>query len=459
MPYWIIAGLFAVVFAFHTPHSPTPNTVDYYATGAPVTLWGVVADEPDLRPLQTKYTVAVHTLKNETGNTVADLTGKTLITDQLRLQQFTIGDPVQISGVLEVPGVIEDFSYKNYLARFGIHSVIYYASIEQDTNRVPSLTLLQAIRRGLFATKFLLEQKLNQLYGEPHASFMAGLLTGSRRGIPEELLNAFNTTGLTHIIAISGYNISIVIALISSALFFVPLRLRLIPASIAVIAFTVFVGASAAVCRAAIMGILGMLALQFGRQKHTRLAVLWTGLAMTAWNPNMLMHDVGFQLSFLSVIGIIELQPLLSRLTEKLPRTLAIAESVEMTIAAQLATAPLIAYTFGRISIVSVLCNLLVAPAIPIAMLVGCVSLLASMLNQSLGMFTALFGQIILEWIVQVATLGATIPLASLSVSASLTSVLLYYVCLIIAIWWYTKRTSTKYTNTLPSPQKATEPS
>lgn len=236
---------------------------------------------------------------------------------------------------------------------------------------------------------------------------MAGLLTGSRRGIPDDVMESFNATGLTHIIAISGYNISIVIALIMGLLIWLPQRIRFYPAVIAIIIFTIFVGASAAVVRAAIMGILGLIALQCGRETSTRLMIAWTGAVMIAWNPKILLYDAGFQLSFLAVIGISELSPLLDRFLYRLPRTFAIKESVQMTLAAQIATAPLILFLFRRLSLVAPLTNLLVAPVIPLAMLLGACATLLSYVNYPLGQLIAYGAWAHLEWIMQVASVFA----------------------------------------------------
>ena len=247
---------------------------------------------------------------------------------------------------------------------------------------------------------------------------MAGLLTGSRRGIPKELMEDFHRTGLTHIIAISGYNITIVIAFIASLLFFIPPHIRFLPISIAIITFTIFVGASAAVVRAAIMGILGLLALQTGRLKSTRLLILWTALLMTTWNPKILYYDAGFQLSFLAVIGITEFSPLLDRLLKNVPRAFAIRESLQMTIAAQIATAPLIVLLFGRLSLIAPLTNVLVAPVIPLAMLLGTLAVCVSTVSFPLGQLIAYLAWACLEWIILIARMGAALPLASIPLNS-----------------------------------------
>jgi competence protein ComEC len=259
----------------------------------------------------------------------------------------------------------------------------------------------------------------------------------------------FNTTGLTHIIAISGYNITIVITMISGALFWLPLRWRFIPAASAIIVFTLFVGASAAVVRASIMGILGILALHVGRVNHVRLTILWALFAMLAWNPKFLWYDAGFQLSFLAVLGLTECAPLLDRWFKCVPAVLGMREALQMTISAQITAVPLIVLLFGRLSLIAPVANLLVAPAIPPAMLFGFLGTVLSTICFPLGQLFAFIGWGFMQWIVLVATALAHIPFASVDVPAiGTTCVVLYYTALVTIV---ARRRLTTYIHTLYS--------
>jgi competence protein ComEC len=401
-----------------------------HANGETVTLTGWVDEEPDRRPLQTKYTVRVHLLTNGSGATAA-VHGRVLATDHRQWPEFSYGDPVHIRGLLERPGAIETFRYDNYLSLSDIYAVMYRASI-QRAEGVKSGNALFAI---LFHTKQQFEAQINRLYPEPHASFMAGILTGSRKGIPDAVLEDFNTTGLTHIIAISGYNITIVVSVVSAALFWVPLRWRLVPSMVAIIAFTLFVGASAAVVRSAIMGILGVCALTLGRQYHVRLAILWAAFGMLCWNLKFLWYDAGFQLSFLAVIGLTELSPLLNRIFARVPAVLGLREGLQMTCAAQVFAVPLIVLLFGRLSLIAPIANVLVAPFIPLAMLFGFLGTIVSTVAFVPGQIIAYLGWGCLEWILQVSQLLARIPFASIHTPIINTwGIVLYYTLLLIGI-------------------------
>ncbi len=430
----IVLGIaFSLLRISHTTHISTSDSIESFAVErnkagdwpdvAEVTLRGIIVDEPDRRPLKTKYTIAVETPHAAS----LQKNNKILVTDHAMWPQHEYGDDVLVTGILEKPGQIEAFHYDRYLSRYGIYAVMYRATVE---------TLSSGHGHRFFAFLYSLkrrfEAKLNRLYPEPHASFMAGLLTGSRRGIPEHLLKDFQATGLTHIIAISGYNISIVIAVISGFLFFVPIRWRIFPALGAIVFFTFFVGASPSVVRAAIMGGLGLFALQVGRQKHSLIAILVTAMLMTAWNPKILWYDAGFQLSFLSVLGLTYLAPLLDRFFRHVPSTLGLRESLQMTVSAQLAAVPLIIILFGQFSLVAPIANVIAAPFIPLAMLFGFLGTCAGFFSEPLGLLIAYPGWGALEVIIMATEYLSDFRYASVS-TASVSHVWVwgYYVLLV----------------------------
>jgi len=415
-----------------TTHGPTALSIDTYATEQIVEVRGRIVAEPDRRPMQTKYTVETEEIRLPSGTIIFPVHGKILATDASGWPEYSYGDAVVVRGTLEKPGEIELFSYDRYLSRFGVYAVIYRASLEKTpVSNILDPSLPVRINSTLFAVKRVFESQINRLYAEPHASFMAGLLTGSRRGIPEHLMDVFNTTGLTHIIAISGYNITIVIAVIAGMLFWLPLKIRFFPAVAAIAAFTLFVGASAAVVRASIMGILGLLALQTGRQSEVRLAVLWTLFLMLLWNPKELWYDAGFQLSFLAVLGLTEIAPHLDPIFKHIPKTLGMREALQMTVAAQLSAVPLILFLFGRLSLIAPIANLLVAPFIPFAMLFGFCGTVASFFWFPLGQLIGFIGWGCLEWIIFAAESLANLPLASIEPGRiSTLAIVIYYLVL-----------------------------
>lgn len=285
-------------------------------------------------------------------------------------QDFYYGDTVQLDGVLDRPSDdIEGFDYAAYLARYRVWLTMNRAGVTLLARGPPS------IRGSLYSFKGWMEQRLNKLYMEPEASFVAGLLLGSRKGMPAELSLAFQRVGLTHIVAISGYNISLIIAGIFLAFSFLSLKKRVVVTSIAIVLFVVLVGASAAVVRAGIMGTLTLWALFSGRKSQVFFGLLWSAVIMVLFNPYILLYDAGFQLSFASTMGLLVFVPMLENLIPKAEKINVLREAFVLTMAAQIATVPLILLHFGRLSWVSPIANVLAAPFLAPAMFFGALSI------------------------------------------------------------------------------------
>lgn len=242
----------------------------------------------------------------------------------------------------------------------------------------PLLVQLAGIRANFI-------DRIALLLPEPQASFLAGLLTGERSGLPEDVAADMRSTGLTHILAVSGSNITLVLVVLDHLFFFVPRTWRTAPLAAGVVLFTLFCGAEASVVRACIMGILQLIALHAGRPSQSRLLIGWTFAGMLLWDPAQLADDAGFQLSFLAVIGLCEFQPLFQAMLRRVPRTLGLQEALVTTLAAQTTAGVWSAYVFGTLPLHAPLLNALVAPFIPVAMLTGAAAVLGGLVSDALG--------------------------------------------------------------------------
>ena len=318
--------------------------------------------------------------------------------------QYSYGDELKIRGKLRQAGQIEDFDYGEYLARYEIYGVMYNASIEMVENDPPNPLFALIFRFKHYALSLI-----NKLLPEPHASFLAGVLLGDRKGIPEELMTAFNRTGVTHIIAVSGYNITLVATALMSLAFGIGLwrRQAIVFAIIGILLFMVLTGASAAVVRAAVMGIVVLLAKYWGRQTAVFNVLALTVFIMLLFNPKILLLDVGFQLSFLATVGLIYLSKPLEKVFGFLPERFSFKESFTTTLAAIILTSPLIFYVFKRFSLVALLVNLLILPAIPLAMALGALMFLGAIIYFPLGQFLAYLTWLSLEYIIIMVDWGS----------------------------------------------------
>lgn len=411
----IVLGIgFALATVQRTTHITTSTSIESFDDGNNYRIHGFILDEPDVRPMETKFTVTVDALTLPSGQSIP-VTGRILAVDHTGWPPHGYGDEVTVSGKIARPRKMEDFDYAAYLSLTNVYSIVEYAKVSTIAPGKAARGT-RKIFAALYALKSRFESQINRIYPEPHASLLAGLLTGSRRGIPAHLTDDFRRTGLAHIIAISGSNVTIMLAVLSSLLFWLPLKWRFVPLTIGIVLFTLFVGASSSVVRAAIMGILGLIALQSGRQSQSRLLILWAAAVMLLWNPKLLWYDAGFQLSFLAVIGIAELGEPLGRILRKVPTTLGLRASLITTLAAQIATLPLTVWLFGQLSLIAPLSNLLVAPLIPYAMLLGFTGTVVGSISFQLGQLIAYVGWGFLELIIIVAKICAAMPYSAVRI-------------------------------------------
>lgn len=289
--------------------------------------------------------------------------------------KLSSGQTVRISCSLEFPeNRDDDFDYVSYLAKDNIFRICANPKLEiVDTKSSNALGMMIKINKSI-------ENKINRLIPDPESSYLAGLLLGGSDRLPEKVGEAFRLTGTTHTVAVSGYNISIIAAAISSFLIFCGFwrKQAFWFAILGIVFFVVLIGSPASAVRAAIMGILVLWAAKNGRLASSGRALLLAATLMVFWSPLILVHDVGFQLSFLATCGIIYIYGPVSEKLKIENDFLELKSILLITISAQLGVLGILIYNFESISPISLLANVIILPAIPFIMLGGFVIILLS---------------------------------------------------------------------------------
>lgn len=428
----------------------------YNGTGA-VTVEGVVWDEPLERATRTDLRLAVERLWLPNQAEPRAVSGLALVaaprfSDERRqttgLAEWRYGDRLRVTGELETPPVFEDFSYRDYLARFAIYSQIRQARVEFLAERQGN-----PIFQLIFDVKARALAMLERLFPEPHAALLQGILLGNEARIPDDVKTAFSVTGTSHIVAISGFNLAVLIgvfmALFSRAVG--PVRGAALTIAV-IIAYTVLVGAGASVVRAAIMGSLGVIAQRLGRRSAGLNTLALAAVGMTLVNP-LTLWDVGFQLSAAATLGLIlyaePFENALNRwLARRFPAERAAslarlaAELFLLTFAAQLTTLPLIAYTFEQVSLISLLANLVILPVQPAVMILGGVALLLGLIWPPLGQLAAWLAYPFVAYTLAFVEFFARVPGASLALGdIAPAAVAAFYAVLFGATWMLSQPT------------------
>lgn len=422
----IIVAVFIIGFrpnAFKRPIA-TGELASY--NGQNISFLGRVCEEADVDYKSRRLTVCAN--------------GRALVTTNL-YPTYDYGDFIKISGQLKPPPEIDGFDYENYLARYDIYSVMYYPKIFlvsiETTNGIAaapmittSLTYPQELYRGLINFKQKLKAIIDANLPEPEAGLADALLLGYRRTVDREDLKIFSRVGLSHMIAISGSHITILSAMIIN--FFLALGFRRRRALLIVFGFLILypliTGLAASAVRSAIMGGLAFLAIYHGRASSLINALIFSGAVMLLCNPQILRADIGFQLSFLALLGIIYLYPLGESLTRKFLDKIKISprfkkilkaglDTINLTLVSQIITLPVLLINFKQFSLIAPLANILVIWTFPPLLASLIIGLFLTALIPTLGVIWFLPSYLLLKFIFIVSGLLAEPSWAALNLT------------------------------------------
>ncbi len=385
---------------------------------------GYVGGEPDVRSDSQNLVIEVRKIFLPQ---VRDVHGKLLIKTD-RYPEYIYGEELDVTCKLQTPPVFENFSYAALLAKDDIFVYCTRPLLHQtDGNPGAGDILFQIQRwfwRGIFALKSHMIERINRLYSEPSASLAAGILIGQRRAIPQDILDNFNTAGLTHVLAISGYNVSMMIMVFGYLFQNAARRSRYLWMFFGVMVLVVFTGFSASVLRAAWMGSIALVAQALGRKGSALHLLLVSGVIMVLMSPRMILVDLSFQLSFLSTLGILVFMPKIEAFEAKLVARSGFGwvakipafmrEGFCVTLAAQVFTIPLLFYQFGRFSLIAPVANIFVLPLIPWIMLFSFCGLMISFVFFPLGQLLSFIAYVLITLMLLFVDFFAHVPFAAL---------------------------------------------
>ncbi len=356
---------------------------------------GIISSEPDVRDAYQKIKVRVGE--------------STVLTTINKYPEYKYLDKIKLTGKLEAPGENEDGtfsgSYRNYLMKDHIYSVMGFPKIELVSQK-HDYGVFSWIYEKILFFKQKIRASIEHSFLPPQSSILEGTILGDNGAMTNDLKTKLNITGLRHIIAVSGTHVVILSAIVMSLLLAMGFSRgkAFYIAVFFIFIYIILTGLPPSGVRAGIMGGLYLLAQKFGRQTMGPRVIVMACAVMLLVNPLLLLYDVGFQLSFLAVIGLIYLEPLIKRIIKVFTKEKAenLIGIISTTFAAQIFTLPVMVYNFGNISFVAPITNLLVLPIVEWLMILGFLVSIIGIFSNTLGWILSIPCWFLLTYFVKV---------------------------------------------------------
>ena len=371
--------------------------------GHSVVFDGEVVDEPSLKEDNQKIIVEIDSYVKVLVNTSSSV-------------EYKYGDEVSLSGKLEKPeNFITDqgktFDYINYLRKDGVLYTMSYPRVEVLSGGNGNF-----IKSFLFSIKNKFLEKINKVIPEPESTLMGGIILGEKSSFPDELRQSFINTGTIHIVALSGYNITIVAEWFMKVFSFMSPVFSIWSGIIAIILFILMTGSSSTAIRAGIMAILALYARQSGREYDVARILVLTAAVMIVFNPFVLVYDVSFQLSFIATVALIFFTPKIEKYFYWVPDRLGLRDIVAVTFAVYVFVLPFILYKMGNLSLVALPTNILILPFIPFTMLFGFITGLSGFISYFVSVIFGYISQYLLQYELNMANFFSSIPFSSITI-------------------------------------------
>jgi competence protein ComEC len=400
-----------------------------------VILIGMISQEPIQQSQQKVIIVKVKQINEQS------VKGRVLVKVPL-FAPYQYGQELEINCKLTAPENFSQFNYQNYLAKDNIWSLC------QSPKEIKILAQDKGnwLLAGIYDFKHAAQEMINKNMTEPQGGLFSSLLLGTGGYLPQDFRNWLSKTGTSHIVAVSGLHIVIMISLIEIILFSafgLKRKYAFYLTTFFVVIYVILTGLVASAIRAGIMGILLLFSKKIGREYQAGNAIFLVAAIMLIFNPFLLPWDVGWQLSFLSILGLIYLSPHFQILLIKIPdfKIWPIRSYLVATFSAYLFTLPLILYYFGNLSLSAPLANSLVLGFFPWIMMGGFIFILTGLAWPFLAKILVWPLWLILTYTIKVIKFFAQVPWLSWRISSfSLPWIVLYFIILIIILKFFFKK-------------------
>lgn len=410
------------------------NHIANFIEDKKLTIIGTVLDK-EYYSNQEKISLKVEVSQIEREDYNIKTQGLILVNTYLGDCPYEYGDVLKIKGRLEKPigqKNFGEFDYELYLAR---EKVFTYLNIwqekdiqkigENDSNFLVSFSL---------SARDKIKEITKQTLPQPYSYLLIGMLLGEKNFIPPHLKEVFTEAGIMHILAVSGLHVGIIamalLALLS--MLNLPKKLKLLTLILILIMYASITGFRPSVLRATIMFLLLIGGKLINRSRNLNISLFFAGFLILLLNP-LILYDAGFLLSFIVTFFIINLSPIFQELFSKIVAW--IKNPLAVSTAAWIGIFPLSAYFFTKVSIISIVSNILIIPLTVVAVILGFVTFFIGMASISLAGIVANINYLVLSLITLIAKSFSSLPFAFVYVAQpSILVIILYYLMVFFII-------------------------
>ena len=402
-----------------------------------VTFEGYITNESVIKHRYLEMQASLLEDINLNGRTLDKDHGYILIKTE-NYEKFKIGQVCKFTGILVEPENFSDFDYKTYLMNKQIFLIMENPLFE--CANIARRRAGSGIKNFLIDFKQSIIKNIDKIMLEPQASLLVGILFGSDRLFSSDFEESIRISGVSHIVAASGYNITILVIFINKLFLFLPKKIRIIFSLIVIWLFAILSGFSASIVRACIMSSISLFSLFWGRVNSMHISLPLASAIFIFLDP-LIIHDVGFILSVSATLGLVYISPLLIDMRKRLLKKLKfLDEYVIPTMSCTLSTLPISLITFKTFSIWSVAVNALVLPVIEGTMLWGVLFLLIYSIHPPLSYLCISIANLQLKYFEYIVNIVGDLNIGSWEISnglANLISISLLIFLILFIIYYY----------------------
>lgn len=401
----------------------------YLDTPEPVHLVCEIADEPRVKDGKTITLVHVRSISSSYDSLLTE--GDALLTIVLdkrvseMSREFSYGSLIAFDGTLSAPISSRnpgEFSYREYLELNNIFATVHvfgYSRVEVISEGSPNWFFACII----FPSKHFVLRIINSAMSGDAANFLIGLLLGDRTDMSADIKSAFVNTGTIHVLAVSGSHVVLVVAIVYTlfGLIRLPEHCKIIATIVGILYYMELTGATPSVVRASLMAIVVLLSKLFEQRTNVYNSLGVSAVLLLVYDP-LQMFDAGFQLSYAAVFSMVYFYPKLALLIKKIPESLEEVKAIDyvlklfaISLSAQIGTIPFTAYFFGRVSLVSLVANLVVVPLVEIIVTIGFVAVLVGTCTLWLSSCFSEINNLLAWFTLKFVLLSSAIPHATVS--------------------------------------------